>query len=142
MGYHNGNGSLHSGPLNIIGVNWHVAYSWLFGSRYLLFHPWNGSTNHVWCSIIVFIPGGGNGNPLQYSCLENAMDRGGWQATVHRVAKSWIRRKQFSSSSIVFVVEKYLHISGPTHFKLTLWRVSCTSVQTHTMHNTKSEPSK
>ena len=33
-------------------------------------------------------PGEGNGNLLQYSCLENSMDRGGWQATVHRVAKS------------------------------------------------------
>ena len=34
-------------------------------------------------------PGGGHGNPLQYSCLENPMDRGDWQATVHGVAKSW-----------------------------------------------------
>ena len=34
-------------------------------------------------------PGEGNGNPLQYSCLENCMDRGAWRATVHRVAKSW-----------------------------------------------------
>ena len=34
-------------------------------------------------------PGIGNGNPLQYSCLENSMDRGAWQATVHEVAKSW-----------------------------------------------------
>ena len=33
-------------------------------------------------------PGEGNGNPLQYSCLENPMDRGAWQATVHGVAKS------------------------------------------------------
>ena len=33
-------------------------------------------------------PGEGNGNPLQYSCLENSMDRGAWQAIVHRVAKS------------------------------------------------------
>ena len=33
-------------------------------------------------------PGGGNGNPLQYSCLENPMDGGVWQATVHWVAKS------------------------------------------------------
>ena len=32
-------------------------------------------------------PGGGNGNPLQYSCLENLMDRGVWQVTVHGVAK-------------------------------------------------------
>ena len=33
-------------------------------------------------------PGGGNGNPLQYSCLENPMDRGAWRATVHGVTKS------------------------------------------------------
>ena len=33
-------------------------------------------------------PGGENGNLLQYSCLENSMDRGGWQATVYRVTKS------------------------------------------------------
>ena len=32
-----------------------------------------------------------NGNPLQYSCLENPMDGGAWWATVHRVAKSWTR---------------------------------------------------
>ena len=36
-------------------------------------------------------PGEGNGNPLQYSCLENPMDRGGWLAAVHGVAKSPIR---------------------------------------------------
>ena len=36
-------------------------------------------------------PGEGNGNPLQYSCLENPMDRGAWQATVHRVTQSWTR---------------------------------------------------
>ena len=34
--------------------------------------------------------GEGNGNPLQYSCLENPIDRGAWQARVHGVAKSWI----------------------------------------------------
>ena len=33
-------------------------------------------------------PGEGNGNPIQYSCLENFMDRGGWWATVHGVTKS------------------------------------------------------
>ena len=35
--------------------------------------------------------GEGNGNPLQYSCLENPMDRGAWRATVHGVMKSWTR---------------------------------------------------
>ena len=39
--------------------------------------PWSGR-----------YPGVGNGNPLQYSCLENSMDRGDWQATVHGIAKS------------------------------------------------------
>ena len=34
-------------------------------------------------------PGVGNGNPLQYSCLVNPMDRGAWQATVHGITKSW-----------------------------------------------------
>ena len=34
-------------------------------------------------------PGGGHGNRLQYSCLENPMDRGAWWATLHRVAGSW-----------------------------------------------------
>ena len=41
-------------------------------------------------------PGEGNGNPLQYSCLENPRDRGAWRATVHRVAKSRTRLKQLS----------------------------------------------
>ena len=34
-------------------------------------------------------PGGGHGNPLQYSCLQNPMDRGDWRATVHGFPKSW-----------------------------------------------------
>ena len=34
-------------------------------------------------------PGGENGNPFQYSCLENSMDRGAWWGISHRVAKSW-----------------------------------------------------
>ena len=38
-------------------------------------------------------PGGGHGNPLQYSCLESFMDRGAWQATVHRVMKSQTQLK-------------------------------------------------
>ena len=35
-------------------------------------------------------PGEGNGNPLQYSCLENSMDRVAWHVTVHGAAKSWM----------------------------------------------------
>ena len=40
--------------------------------------------------------GGGHDNPLQYSCLENPMDRRNWQATVHRVAKSQTQLKRLS----------------------------------------------
>ena len=38
-------------------------------------------------------PGGGHGNPLRYSYLEDPMDRGAWRATVHRVTKSWTQLK-------------------------------------------------
>ena len=38
----------------------------------------------------------GNGNPLQYSCLENPMDRGAWWATVQRVAKNWTQLSEFA----------------------------------------------
>ena len=54
-------------------------------------------------------PGVGNGNPLQYSCLENPMDKGAWWATVHRVPKTWTQ------------------LSTHTHVlpKTTLWGPSC-----------------
>ena len=42
-------------------------------------------------------PGGRHGNPLQYSCLENPMDRAAWRAIIHGVAKSWTRLKQLST---------------------------------------------
>ena len=42
-------------------------------------------------------PGEGNSNPLQYSCLENPMDRGAWWATLHGVAKSRTRLSDFTS---------------------------------------------
>ena len=41
--------------------------------------------------------GEGNGNPLQYSCLENLMDRGAWLATVHGISKNWTRLSEFTS---------------------------------------------
>ena len=42
-----------------------------------------------------------NGNPLQYSCLENAMDIGAWQATVHGAAKSRTQLSSFTLASLV-----------------------------------------
>ena len=50
---------------------------------------------------IIYTPkaGEGNGNPLQYSCLENPMDRGAWWAAVYEVAQSWTRLKWLSNNS-------------------------------------------
>ena len=46
----------------------------------------------------------GHGNPFQYSCLENPMDRGAWWAMVHRVAKSWILLKLLGIQKSKFVL--------------------------------------
>ena len=56
-------------------------------------------------------PGGGHGNPLQYSCLENPMDRGAWQTTVHRL-QSWTRVKRLS-----------MHIIYPLSFLCVLFHL-------------------
>ena len=47
-------------------------------------------------------PGVGYGNPLQYSCLENPIDRGAWWATVHRVAKSWTQLGEGSGTPLQY----------------------------------------
>ena len=52
-------------------------------------------------------PGGRNDNPLQNSCLENPMDRGAWQATVHGIAKRWT----WLSTRALFSVRVWLHCS-------------------------------
>ena len=55
---------------------------------------------------------GGNDNPLQYSCLENPMDRGGWWATVHGVAKSQTRLNDLARTQ---------HAPESTDFFLRVW---------------------
>ena len=49
-----------------------------------------------------YVTGEGNGNPLQYSCLENPRDGGAWWAAVYGVAQSWTRLKRLSSSSSMY----------------------------------------
>ena len=51
-------------------------------------------------------PGGGHGNPLQYSCLENPMDRGAWQATVLGVAKGQTWLKQLCTHTSLYMVQQ------------------------------------
>ena len=65
--------------------------------------PWghyeSDTTEQLHFHFSVSCIGGGNGNPLQYSCLENPRDGGAWWAAVYGVAKSWTRLKGLSSSS-------------------------------------------
>ena len=61
----------------------------------------------------------GNGNPLQYSYLENPMDRRAWWATVHRVAKSWTWLSDFTFTFHFHALEKELAI----HSSFLAWRI-------------------
>ena len=65
-------------------------------------------------------PGGGHGNPLQYSCLENAMDRGGWWATVHVVAKSRTRLSNEAHCTCYFRLSSVSQFSRSVVSQLTL----------------------
>ena len=66
-------------------------------------------------------PGGVHGNPLQYSCLKNPMDRGAWPATAHGVAKSWTRLKQLNMHACLseMVQIKFLgkHLTSKAYLK-------------------------
>ena len=61
----------------------------------------------------------GNGNPLQYSCLENLMGRGAWQAAVHGVAKSRTRLRDFTFTFHFHALEKEM----ATHSSVLAWKV-------------------
>ena len=65
-------------------------------------------------------PGEGNGNPLQYSCLENPMDGGAWWAIVHGVAKSQIRLSDFTFTFHFHTLEKEM----ATHSSVLAWRIA------------------
>ena len=67
-------------------------------------------------------PGEGNGNPLQYSCLENVMDGGAWWVTVHRVAKSRTRLSDFTFNFHFHALEKEM----ATHSSVLAWRIPWT----------------
>ena len=63
--------------------------------------------------------GEGSGTPLQYSCLENPMDGGAWQAAVHEVAKSWRRLSDFTFTFHLHALEKEM----ATHSNILAWRI-------------------
>ena len=65
------------------------------------------------------VHGEGNGSPLQYSCLENPMDRGAWLAAVHGVARSQTQLSDFSLTFHFHALEKEM----ATHSNVPAWRI-------------------
>ena len=59
-------------------------------------------------------PGGGHGNPLQYSCLENSMNRGALWATVHGVAKSWTQLSTHTHTAVDIKLKKKKLLFSPS----------------------------
>ena len=68
---------------------------------------------------ISFLGGEGNGNLLQYSCLENPMDGGDWSAAVHGVAKSWTQLSYFTFTFHFHTLEKEM----ASHSSVLAWRI-------------------
>ena len=64
---------------------------------------------------------GGNGNPLQYSCLENPLDRGVWKATVHEVSKSWTWLSDWAYTHMYICMGVCLYLTS--FFFIWLWWV-------------------
>ena len=68
------------------------------------------------------ITGEGNGTPLQYSCLENPMDRGAWWAAVHGVTRSWTQLSDFTLTFHFHALEEEM----ATHSSVLAWRIPWT----------------
>ena len=58
-------------------------------------------------------PGGGNGNPVQYSCLKNSMNRGAWWTTIQRIAKSWTQLINYARKKLLAIFVKKEMIALP-----------------------------
>ena len=90
--------------------------------------PWTFWNIHNWGLVqetllkIVHAPevfGEGNGNPLQYSCLENPMDKRAWWAAVHGVSKSWTLLGDFTFTFHFHALEREM----ATHSNVLAWRI-------------------
>ena len=99
----------------LMNVAWHEILKSNVKGKYGL--PWwNGGKESAYH--MGSIPGSGrspwkgHGNQLQYSCLENPMDRGDWWATVHEIAKSWTWLKQLSMHTHMYTcIHTHIHIN-------------------------------
>ena len=121
----------HKAPIPWLETS-HVPWEWFstlyYESPFTLHYKWPRFSSWVGKS-----PRGRHGNPLQYSWLENPMDRSAWWAMVHRVAKSWTWLKQLS-----------MHIHTCCNcWRLSAWSLCCTPREATAMrspHTTKSSP--
>ena len=82
-------------------------------------------------------PGGGHGNPLQYSCQDSPIDRGAWQAIVHRVRKNWTRLATKQLNEIVRVRPLSDIIGGLFHMRAQ-WGAGCLQARKKIL--TRSQP--
>ena len=73
----------------------------------------------LFCTVLLCILGEGNGTPLQYSCLENPMDGGGWKAAVRGVAEGRTRLSDFTFTFHFHALEKEM----ATHSSVLAWRI-------------------
>ena len=95
----------------------------------------------IWDALVILFREG-NGTPLQYSCLENPMDRGAWWAAVHGVANSLTQLSDFTFTFHFHALEQEMAI----HFSVLVWRIPGTGslvgcrLWGHTESNTTEGP--
>ena len=116
-------------PLGALKSSCHTPFIVVFEQFVKLWYYINTPWNH-W---------GGHGNPLQYSCLENLMDRGAWWATAHRVTKSQIQLKRLSIHGTTTTINSERMHQPPYHQRFLILFPSCSS--SHTPYSTPRHPS-
>ena len=84
----------------------------VFSELFTITHPF-------WVALKAWFIGEGNGNPLQYSCLENPMDGGAWGAAVHGVTRRQTRLSDFTLTFHYHALEKEM----ATHSSVLAWRI-------------------
>ena len=95
------------------------SFCWIFDLRGILGKDCSSSQAVFVCRCLRGPEGEGNGNPLQYSCLENPMDGGAWGPAVHGVAKSRTQLSDFTFTFHFHALEKKM----ATHSSILAWRI-------------------
>ena len=104
-------------PFHLSILSIYVCISICFANKTMLYHV---SSFHIFYELThrSLVTGEGNGTPLQYSCLENPMDRGAWWAAIHGVEKSRTRQSDFTLTFHFHALEKEM----ATYSSVLAWR--------------------